>query len=57
MIWPANLVTAALFNTMHSRGTSSTHAYGGISRQRFFFYVFIGYTIYSQFIFALETPP
>jgi hypothetical protein len=48
MIWPANLVTAALFNTLHSQETSGTHVHGGTSRERFFVYVFIGYFIYSQ---------
>ena len=48
MIWPANLVTAALFNTLHSQETSGTRAYRGISRERFFTYVFFGYILYSQ---------
>jgi hypothetical protein len=49
MIWPENLLTAVLFNTLHGQETSSTQARGGISRLRFFFYVFIGYIFYSQF--------
>ena len=48
MIWPANLVTAALFNTLHSQETSGTHSQVGISRGRFFTYVFVGYLLYSQ---------
>jgi len=48
MIWPANLVTSALFNTLHSRETSGARARGGISRERFFVYVFFGYILYSQ---------
>ena len=49
VIWPANLVTAALFNTLHSQETSGTHSWGGVSRGRFFAYVFVGYTLYSQY--------
>ena len=48
MIWPANLGTAALFNTLHSQETSGTHACRGVSRGRFLTYVFVGYTLYSQ---------
>ncbi|KAH9964014.1 small oligopeptide transporter [Russula compacta] len=47
MIWPSNLVSAALFNTLHARETSGTQSRGGISRERFFAYVFIGYALYS----------
>jgi len=50
MIWPANLVTAALFNTLHAHETSGTQARGGISRERFFSYVFVAYIFYSQFV-------
>jgi hypothetical protein len=50
MIWPQTLVTAVLFNAFHGQETSGTRACGGISRLRFFYYVFIGYIIYSQFI-------
>jgi hypothetical protein len=49
MIWPENLVMAALFNALHGQETWGTQARGGISRKRFFFYVFIGYIFYSQF--------
>jgi OPT oligopeptide transporter protein len=49
MIWPANLVTAALFNTLHAQETSGTQARAGISRERFFFFVFVAYFFYSQF--------
>jgi hypothetical protein len=48
MIWPGNLVVAALFNTLHSQDTSGVHSRGGISRGRFFTYVFVGYMLYSQ---------
>ncbi|KAH9059400.1 small oligopeptide transporter [Lactarius deliciosus] len=49
MIWPVNLVTAALFNTLHAQETAGTHSRGGISRERFFFYVFVGYFCYNFF--------
>jgi hypothetical protein len=49
MIWPENLVTAVLFNTLHGQETSGTQGRGGISRLRFFSYVLIGYIFYSQF--------
>ena len=48
MIWPYNLVLAALFNTLHTQETSGTHSCGGVSRVRFFTYVFVGYIVYSQ---------
>ena len=48
MIWPANLVTAALSNTLHVQETSGTYSRGGLPRGRFFLYVFGGYIIYSQ---------
>ena len=48
MIWPGTLVFTALFNTMHSQETSGTEATGGISRGRFFTYVFICYFFYSE---------
>ncbi|KAF8263625.1 OPT oligopeptide transporter [Lactarius quietus] len=47
MIWPVNLVTAALFNTLHAQETAGTQARGGISRERFFLYVFVGYIFYN----------
>ncbi|KAI0915805.1 hypothetical protein AcW1_003694 [Taiwanofungus camphoratus] len=42
MIWPANLVTCALFNTLHQQQYAGVGSRAGISRERFFFYVFIG---------------
>jgi len=41
MIWPANLVTCALFNTLHSQQYAGIGSHGGISRERFFFYMFL----------------
>ncbi|KAH9939612.1 OPT oligopeptide transporter [Epithele typhae] len=42
MIWPTNLVSCALFNTLHSQHYSGMGTRGGISRERFFVYVFVG---------------
>lgn len=42
MIWPANLVYCALFNTLHSQEYAGMGTRGGISRERFFLCVFIG---------------
>ena len=50
MIWPNALLLTALFNTLHSLETSGSQGLGGISRGRFFTYVFIGYFFYSQFV-------
>ena len=49
MIWPQNLLTAVLLNTLHGQEILGPRASAGISRGRFFSYVFIGYTFYSQF--------
>ncbi|EMD35965.1 hypothetical protein CERSUDRAFT_115910 [Gelatoporia subvermispora B] len=40
MIWPANLVNCALFNTLHSQQYAGIGNRGGISRERFFIYAF-----------------
>ncbi|KAL7278032.1 small oligopeptide transporter [Trametes coccinea BRFM310] len=42
MIWPTNLVTCALFNTLHSQQYAGMGNRGGISRERFFAYAFLG---------------
>jgi OPT oligopeptide transporter protein len=55
MIWPNTLGFAAILNTLHSHETTGTHASGGISRARFFTYFFVGYFLYSQFLFI--SPP
>jgi len=39
-VWPANLVTCALFNTLHSQVYSGFRD-KGISRERFFLYGFL----------------
>jgi hypothetical protein len=41
-VWPANLVTCALFNTLHAQTYAGIGHRGGISRERFFFYFFCG---------------
>ncbi|KAL0951776.1 hypothetical protein HGRIS_008447 [Hohenbuehelia grisea] len=41
MIWPSNLVTCALFNTLHSQVYAGVGHRGGMSRERFFFYCFL----------------
>jgi len=42
MIWPVNLVTCALFNTLQSQQYAGIGNRGGLSRERFFFYVWLG---------------
>ena len=49
MIWPANLVTCTLFNTLHSQQYAGIGTRGGISRERFFLYVFIGSFVWYFF--------
>jgi hypothetical protein len=39
-VWPGTLVTCTLFNTLHSQTYPGIGIYGGISRERFFFYSF-----------------
>ncbi|KAH8101599.1 OPT oligopeptide transporter [Cristinia sonorae] len=49
MIWPANLVTCVLFNTLHSQQYAGMGTRGGISRERFFTYAFVGSIIWYFF--------
>ncbi|KAF8259053.1 hypothetical protein EI94DRAFT_1707431 [Lactarius quietus] len=49
MIWPENIVSTALSNTIHSLETSGTQGLSGILCSCFFAYVFIGHFFYSQF--------
>lgn len=46
MIWPANLVFCALFNTLHSTSYSGAGSRGGMSREKFFLIVFIASTLW-----------
>jgi OPT oligopeptide transporter protein len=55
MIWPQNLVSAALLNTLHSKETSGSQARNGISRQRFFTYACISYIFYSQSVSSRQS--
>ena len=48
-VWPANLVNCALFNTLHSQVYAGIGTRGGISRERFFLYAFIGSTVWYFF--------
>jgi len=49
MIWPSNLVNCALFNTLHSQYYSGMGNRGGISRERFFTYAFVGSAVWYFF--------
>ncbi|KAJ7160554.1 small oligopeptide transporter, partial [Mycena crocata] len=54
MIWPANLVNCALFNTLHSQYYAGIGARGGLSRERFFLYAFlasVAWYFFPGFIF------
>jgi len=46
MIWPANLVYCALYNTLHTTHYAGMGERGGISRERFFMYALVGATVY-----------
>lgn len=48
MIWPANLVNCALFNTLHSQQYAGIGSRGGMSRERFFFITFLGAFIWCK---------
>jgi len=48
-VWPANLVTCALFNTLHAQTYAGIGNRGGLSRERFFFYAFGASTIWYFF--------
>lgn len=61
MIWPANLVNCALFNTLHSQVYAGIGNRGGISRERFFtcaftaaalWYFFPGYIFQALSVFS-----
>ncbi|KAJ7461293.1 OPT oligopeptide transporter protein-domain-containing protein [Mycena galericulata] len=50
MIWPTNLVNCALFNTLHSQQYAGIGKRGGISRERFFLYAFLGSFSWCEFL-------
>ncbi|KAL5513009.1 hypothetical protein ACEPAH_3407 [Sanghuangporus vaninii] len=49
MIWPANLVSCALFNTLHSQEYIGMGSRGGWSREKFFTVCLIAGTVYYFF--------
>lgn len=48
LVWPANLVTCALFNTLHSQTYAGIGDRKGMNRERFFFYCFMGSIFYCE---------
>lgn len=42
LVWPSNLVSCALFNTLHSQQYSGIGNRAGVTRERFFLYAFLG---------------
>lgn len=49
LVWPANLVNCALFNTLHQQVYSGIGNRGGITRERFFFYGFCASAVWYFF--------
>ncbi|KAH6904577.1 small oligopeptide transporter [Coprinopsis sp. MPI-PUGE-AT-0042] len=49
MIWPNTLVSCALFNTLHSAQYAGIGRHDGLSRERFFTYVFVGAAVWCVF--------
>ncbi|EIM92032.1 small oligopeptide transporter [Stereum hirsutum FP-91666 SS1] len=49
MIWPSNLVSCALFNTLHSQEYTGFGKQYGMSRERFFLYGFLGAFVWYFF--------
>jgi hypothetical protein len=45
MIWPYNLVTCALFNTLHAQQHAGVGSRGGFSREKFFYIAFAGASV------------
>ncbi len=56
MIWPANLVNCAVFNTLHSQQYAGIGTLGGMSRERFFVITLLAAFAWSEFCFRLGTP-
>lgn len=48
-VWPTNLVTCALFNTLHAQTYAGMGNRGGLSRERFFLYALLGATAWYFF--------
>ncbi|KAF8625334.1 hypothetical protein AX17_006876 [Amanita inopinata Kibby_2008] len=49
MIWPNALVSCALFNTLHSQSYAGIGQHEGISRERYFAYVFVAAVVWYIF--------
>lgn len=49
MIWPTNLVTCALFNTLHSQQYAGIGGRGGLTRIKFFWCAFTGSFIWCEY--------
>ena len=49
MIWPINLVNCALFNTLHQQQYAGIGNHGGINRDRFFLYIFLGSFFWCEY--------
>jgi hypothetical protein len=45
-VWPYNLVTCALFNTLHAQQYAGVGSRGGFSREKFFYVAFAGSAIW-----------
>jgi hypothetical protein len=56
MIWPANLVNCALFNTLHSQQYAGMGTRGGLSRERFFVYWFLASFFWCEYDSKLSFP-
>jgi OPT family small oligopeptide transporter len=46
LVWPANLVTCTLFNTLHSQEYAGAGNRGGMSRERFFAFALLASTVW-----------
>lgn len=46
VVWPTNLVTCALFNTLHAQTYTGIGDRGGLSRERFFSYALVASTLW-----------
>ena len=59
LVWPANLVYCALFNTLHQQQYEGIGNRGGISREKFFLYAFLGsasWYFFPDYIFQGKVP-
>ena len=57
MVWPATLVNCTLFNTLHAKQYTGMGERGGITRQRFFVYVFTASFVWCKSKLLLEIMP